>query len=413
MLNERSILRLRRTDWDFPGSASESPFSAIHWHPARLPSQVAATLIGVLSEPNDLIVDPFVGSGTCAVEAQRLNRRFIGIDINPIACLITRAKTLAISAARVQTIVDSLKDDAQHTLGERLGVSRGNVAGVPGVQQKWYSPRVYRDLSRLWAALKAAGRNHKLFGHAAFSAVLLPVCRETRHWGYVCDNSTPKGDHEREVLYEYCRVLDRFVRAYEERDADRAARPNSHSRISCVTVRCGDCRDALRKLKPNSVSLAITSPPYFGVSDYIKSQRLSTEWFGVEIEPIRKAEIGARSKRHRLTAAEDYVNELTETFGLVRRALRANGAFAVVIGESQSRESLLDQIVTAMRRTGFDKALQLERSVSPQRRQKARITSETLIIAGKRGHSNDDAARSGRTEDHLHDTAEVLSTGGR
>jgi DNA modification methylase len=414
MLNERSISRLRRIDWDYPGSASESPFSAIHWHPARLPSQIAATLIGVLSEPDDLVVDPFVGSGTCAVEAQRLDRRFIGIDVNPIACLITRAKTLAISSLRIASIVEALKHNADIAVrGGRFRTMRTTLPVVPGVQRKWYATRVYRDLALLWDAINTAERNQRILAQAAFSAILLPVCRETRHWGYVCDNSTPKGDHERDVLDEYYRILDRFNCAYEERDADRAARPSCRPRVPCVTVHCGDCREQLKKLRPDSVDLVITSPPYFGVSDYIKSQRLSAEWFGIEIEPIRKTEIGARSKRHRLSAAKDYVEELNETFEIIQGALKPDGAFAIILGESACRESLLDQIITAMRHTGFDKALQIERSISPQRRQKAQITSETLLVTSKRGHSHDNTARSRRAQGHLFNTAEVLSSSGR
>lgn len=55
-------------------------------HPAIYPLFIIKELIKLLSRPNDIILDPFVGSGTTAVAAKELNRRYIGIDINEEYC---------------------------------------------------------------------------------------------------------------------------------------------------------------------------------------------------------------------------------------------------------------------------------------------------------------------------------------
>jgi DNA modification methylase len=412
MLSEHSISRLRRIDWDFPGTASESPFSAIHWHPARLPSQIAATLIGVLTEPYDLVLDPFLGSGTCGVEAQRLNRRFVGIDLNPVSCLIAKAKTLNIPAPRIGKLIELLQHDAKIAIQGRLGLPRSFPASPATVQNKWYTPRAYRDLCLLWEGISGYRDPKRTLARAAFSAILLPVCRETRHWGYVCDNSTPKGDHDADVLAEYRRILYRLACAYQERDDDRSARTGSGDKVLPADIRCGDSRELLETLAPQSVDLVLTSPPYFGVSDYIKSQRLSSEWLEIQIEPLRQTEIGARSKRHRMAASEDYVSELRVVFSLLRRCLKPKGAFAIVIGESSSRQPLLEDLIRCLKSTGFNIDLKLERTVSPQRRQHARVTTETLLVSSARRGSHGHPARPRRTSDSVQYPAEVLFTGG-
>ena len=44
------------------------------------------------SAPGDVVLDPFLGSGTVAAVAQRLGRRAIGIDLNPAYCDLARAR---------------------------------------------------------------------------------------------------------------------------------------------------------------------------------------------------------------------------------------------------------------------------------------------------------------------------------
>lgn len=59
-------------------------------HPTEKPAWMIEPLIRRLSNPGDLILDPFVGSGRVCVEAKKLGRRYIGIDINPRWCEVAR-----------------------------------------------------------------------------------------------------------------------------------------------------------------------------------------------------------------------------------------------------------------------------------------------------------------------------------
>lgn len=52
-------------------------------HPTQKPTRLMRKIITYSSDANDLIVDPFTGSGSACIAAQRLHRRFIGCDISP------------------------------------------------------------------------------------------------------------------------------------------------------------------------------------------------------------------------------------------------------------------------------------------------------------------------------------------
>lgn len=59
-------------------------------HPTEKPVELMRLWVGNSTQPGDLVLDPFAGSGTTGVACERLGRRFIGIEKNPaffdIAC---------------------------------------------------------------------------------------------------------------------------------------------------------------------------------------------------------------------------------------------------------------------------------------------------------------------------------------
>ena len=58
-------------------------------HPCPRPQNTVEYLVSIASEPNNLILDPFLGSGTTAYCAKKLNRKCIGIEIEERYCEIS------------------------------------------------------------------------------------------------------------------------------------------------------------------------------------------------------------------------------------------------------------------------------------------------------------------------------------
>ena len=61
-------------------------------HPCQLPTHLLERIILMSTDENDIVLDPFVGTGTTAIAAKRLGRKFIGIDIDEKYVNITRNK---------------------------------------------------------------------------------------------------------------------------------------------------------------------------------------------------------------------------------------------------------------------------------------------------------------------------------
>ena len=61
-------------------------------HPCSMPERLVERAIKVSSNENDMILDPFLGSGTVAIVCRKLNRRFIGIEIENDYCDIANQR---------------------------------------------------------------------------------------------------------------------------------------------------------------------------------------------------------------------------------------------------------------------------------------------------------------------------------
>ena len=78
--------RNRRTVWEIP----LAKFRGTHF--AVFPEKLVELCLLAGCPENGTVLDPFIGSGTTAVVAQRLGRKYVGIDINPEYCELARSR---------------------------------------------------------------------------------------------------------------------------------------------------------------------------------------------------------------------------------------------------------------------------------------------------------------------------------
>lgn len=76
-MTKDEFLELTKSIWTF-GAESARKIS----HPAPFPVELPLRCIKLYTSENDIILDPFIGSGTAAIAALISNRRFVGYDVN-------------------------------------------------------------------------------------------------------------------------------------------------------------------------------------------------------------------------------------------------------------------------------------------------------------------------------------------
>jgi site-specific DNA-methyltransferase (adenine-specific) len=78
-------------------------------HPTQKPEKLVAKLLLASSNPGDVVFDPFLGSGTTAVVAKKLTRRFVGVEIDEMyACLALKRLALADEVQSIQGYRDGV-----------------------------------------------------------------------------------------------------------------------------------------------------------------------------------------------------------------------------------------------------------------------------------------------------------------
>jgi len=77
-------------------------------HPTEKPTRLMVWCVDGYSHPSDIILDPFVGSGTTCVAAKQLGRRYIGIEIDEGYCEIARKRL-----RETQPLFDKLKQKVE------------------------------------------------------------------------------------------------------------------------------------------------------------------------------------------------------------------------------------------------------------------------------------------------------------
>ena len=340
------VSALNRIDWNFPQSRSPTDsLHSLHWFPGNFIPQIPSFLIQILSNPGDLVLDPFVGSGTTAVEAVNLGRRAVAGDRTTACVSITTAKLITMRSPFGRQLASELLAAMlpwdQICMSDAFG--RKGEGSDPRLS-KWYARSTLGQLRYLWSRIEQSPYVARPILLLLFSDVLFACASTTgsktatgkvrkHHWGWVADNVIPKEPTEHNAIEEF-RIrllsLSRF----------RPAEPWGKVWSNVIQ------QDATEMaLASTSVDVVITSPPYIGVIDYTRANRLMYMWMGWPFDEDRRREIGARYKRGRMRFVDEYECDINACWQEIHRVLKPGGYCAIVIGESRRFKGTVKRLV--------------------------------------------------------------------
>lgn len=299
-----------------------------HSHPARMHPAVPARLIAELSKPDDIVLDPFVGSGTVLIEALVQGRRAAGVDLDPLALRITEVQCELRDRASRGRFSRSLRAVAAASEARVRARDKVDVP-ISRSERAYYDPHVMLELSGLHAEISGVeDRADRRALELVFSAIVVKFSRQ-------------RADTSEELVQKRIRkglVTEFFARKGEELAMRwEALFDEVPAGAAPVRLWLGDARGLPALLgRRFSTSLVISSPPYGGTYDYARHHARRHAWLGLDASELAEHEVGARrnisAQRGARTRWDD---ELLAVLGSIEGVLARGGRAVLFVGDAE------------------------------------------------------------------------------
>ena len=326
------IKHLGALDWELITADTEYCTHRYHPYSAKYIPQIPNRLISTFSKKNDLVLDNFVGSGTTLVESKILGRNAIGVDINPLACLISKVKTTVIKKTALEEISHFLVSLREHIFCLRRNITLSSFdKKTPIIDRfvieklhpnipKWYHQNVIYELVAIRTKINAA-RNIEVkdFLIVAFSSLLRNVSNTTSGFGnlMINKNAPPKN----RIFEKFSFAVAKMLRSLT--DFTRIA-TNSE-----VTIFNHDSRK-LEFIDDETIDFICTHPPYMAAVPYAEYQKLSLWWLGYSQYDLEKSLIGG--SRSRPDLPQRFFRDMEMSLLEMKRVLRKKKYCCITIG---------------------------------------------------------------------------------
>jgi hypothetical protein len=263
----------------------------LHCYAAKFGDDLVRQLLLKHTRPNSTVLDPFAGSGTTLIQAKKLARNAIGIDVDPIACLISRVQLRQYSKrwlTRFRKDMDSAIDHLQRSL--RIANPRevnpndlfqvnGFSAQVPASPEinYWFSKNHRRILAALVSYMRQMSsiKSQELFA-LAISASIIRKWPNTLSRAMDIDHSRP---HRTSPIQNSLPWGFKLFKKIIHQTVDNLESKLSPSRAKTRMTKIfrGDCIKKMRGLRSASIDCVLTSPPYINAIDYPRAHKYANE----------------------------------------------------------------------------------------------------------------------------------------
>ena len=156
-------------------SYDQSRFThGLHKYPAKFFPELPRWLISRYSDEYDMILDPFSGSGTTNVEAFRLKRNSVGIDVDPFSRFISKVKVTLLDEDEFDTSQENLLSALRDYHPDK--VSESDLPLFP-YRDNWFNREITLELAylkRIIESLDSSG-SVKDFYKVCFSSIIRSV----------------------------------------------------------------------------------------------------------------------------------------------------------------------------------------------------------------------------------------------
>ncbi len=329
----------------------------LHPYLGKFIPQLVEWFLARYFQPDDVILDPFMGSGTTLIQGNEMKMHTIGIDISPFNCLIARVKAEKYDITKasyeildIERKVAKFSADLNRTDNNKLSLFPLDT--IEDIKNRlledckseylrtWFAPRAlvemlyyrelipnydYQDLLRV--LLSRAVRSSRLVPHYDLATPKQPLpvgekywCRKHNRFCYPIDNCITK-------IHAYSGDTARRIAEFDKLRSDKSINIiQSDSRTVDLKAELASTRIAGRPIDG-----IFTSPPYVGQIDYHDQHIYAYELFGFPRQD--EWEIGPKKKGKSKQAQAEYIEGIVAVFRNVLPLLKSDAKIFVVAND--------------------------------------------------------------------------------
>ena len=335
---------------------------SVHPFPARMAPGLALDVIAECRRPLR-ILDPMSGSGTVLAVAHSKGHHAVGVDLDPLAVLVSRVWTTAIDVEAAQDTAVPVLEHARRiftSLPARDAYPKNADSETRQFIRYWFDDYVRRQLASLATAIERT-RDTSICEAlwCAFSRLII-----SKQSGASLAMDLSHSRPHRKFKRAPAKPFRKFLSAVD-RVTTNCIDSRSRTRGPAAQVYEGDARHL--DLLDRSIDLVITSPPYLNAIDYLRCSKFSLAWMGYSVSELRRlrstavgTEVGMDARddqeiqrilsdlklQPKLHARQEamlarYINDMQRAVSETSRVLAGDGRAVYVVGENTVRGTFI------------------------------------------------------------------------
>lgn len=322
-------------------TAQQRQANAIHEvsYRACFKPQLPNFFIQLFTKEGDTVYDPFNGRGTTVIEAALHGRNIVANDVNPLSLLLSQPRIEPVDLSSIKKRLDEIELNKKAKADIDLSMfyqkeTLGEIVSLRHyLQQQLNSGK--EDAADRWIRMVATNR---LTGHSTgfFSVYTLPPNQA------VSAASQLKINAQRNQQPEYRDIKKLILKKSASllRHADVKKKAVAHKFLN------GDAANT-KRIKPNSVALTVTSPPFLDVVQYAEDNWLRCWFNGIDVKQVA-------AKITMSKTVEEWSAKMQQVFYELYRITQSGGVVAFEVGEVRHGKIKLEEAVIPLGiETGF------------------------------------------------------------
>ena len=321
------------------------------WHSmcsylGAFPAGLARSLLALLSDEGDVVLDPFSGRGTTLLEARLMGRIALASDLNPIALALTRAKNVVVSLDEVLAYIGELerKYDALLYIPEAqvqpddilLIFHPRTLAQLCYLRRRLLRHPSPKDDFLIGAVLGIMHGSERQDGSSAYASISMPNT-------FSMSPDYVRKFVETKRLQRVDRNVFQMLRDKATRLFREGANFSTQGVVAQVDAKCLASASEFGEYV-GRVGLVLTSPPYLGIVNYAKQNWIRNWFLRADAEQM----VDILDDNLSLSAWIDFAELSTLE---IKKMLRPDGVAVFVIGDvARSSNSVISLAREFLRR---------------------------------------------------------------